>query len=164
MIGKKVSTAVTRRKAMALAAAAGVAVMCPVIAFAQGSALDGLTGKFAERGQAAINAMSALRQVRKERSDREHVLAQMDKYSAAALKEKNSLYGLLWAERQADQEAFKALLAVSAVSASTFADCELHEMMLPLWAELHRKPVMQTRARYLSFIEKRRAELRAHAV
>lgn len=164
MIGKKVSTAVTRRTALALAAAAGVAAMCPVSALARGSTLDGLSGRLAERGQAATKAMRALRQVRKERSDREHVLAQMDKCSAAALKERNGLYGLLLAERQADQEAFKALLAVSAVSASTFAECELQEAMLPLWAELHRKPVIQVRARYLPLIEKRRAELRTHAV
>ena len=84
MSRKRANVAVTRRKAMALAVAAGVAAMCPIGAIAQGSALDGLSVKFAERGQAAMNAMRALRQVRKERSDRDLVLAQMDKFSAVS--------------------------------------------------------------------------------
>lgn len=164
MKDKMANTAMTRRRALALAAATAVAAIGPLDAIAGGIARNGLSGKFAERGQAAIKAMRILRQARKERTDSEKTVAQMGKFSAAAREERNSLYGLMLAERQADQEAFKALLAVSAVSASSLADCELQEMMLPLWAELYRKPVVQTRARHLPFIEKRRAELRAHVV
>lgn len=135
---RRIRARLSRRTVLKAAVATGASVvLTPFEAFARGIPVEGISANYAARATAALEAMSALREVRAAKSQLRERLMKLDPYGdewhQAGMQE-----SLLWLrQREADHRAYIALMGAAFMKTTEPQELALELRFRGLFRELN---------------------------